>query len=173
MNPRLQYLFDRLEAQHQTVLQSIAHIPNELFIKRPPSGNWSLSEILAHLQTSEQLSIQYLNKKILGTDQYKNTDLRHELLMLVLKISQRLPFKFKAPKVLVSNTPMYTTKEHLIEQWANTQQQLKELLEKFGDDQLRKQIYRHPVAGLINIQQALIFFREHIIHHQPQINRLL
>lgn len=173
MNSQLQYLFNRLEGQHLAILQSIAHIPNEQFIKRPQSGKWSLSEILAHLQTSEQLSIQYLNKKILGTDQYKNTDLRHELLMLVLKISQRLPFKFKAPKVLVSNTPMYTTKEHLIEQWANTQQQLKELLGKFGDDQLRKQVYRHPVAGLINIQQALIFFREHIIHHQPQINRLL
>ena len=39
--------------------------------------------------------------------------------------------------------------------------------------QLKKKIYKHFFAGRLNIQHALIFLREHIIHHQPQINRLL
>jgi hypothetical protein len=51
--------------------------------------------------------------------------------------------------------------------------ELKTMLEKFGDDQLKRKIYKHVIAGKLNILQTLLFFREHVIHHQQQIKRLL
>lgn len=96
-----------------------------------------------------------------------------ELKMVVLKVSQRLPFKFKAPRSVVEKTPSYQSLNDLIIEWDHTRGELKILLEKFQDDQITKKVYRHVRAGLLNIQHALLFFREHIVHHTPQINRLI
>ena len=93
--------------------------------------------------------------------------------MVVLQLSQRLPLKFKAPRVVVENTPAYANFEELTTDWNKTRAELKTLLEKFDDTQIRKKIYKHIRAGRLNIQHALLFFREHIIHHTPQINRLI
>lgn len=171
MNSRLQSLFDSLEKKKNEVLSAIQHISDEDFSRRTHPDKWSISEILAHLQTSENLSTLYILKKSQGIADMKDTKLSHDLLMLLVQASQRLPFKFRAPQVVTSHTPSYATKQELIAQWDKTRLQLKALLEKFSDDQINKQIYRHPRIGLINIQHGLIFFREHIIHHYPQVKR--
>lgn len=108
-----------------------------------------------------------------GIDGFRNTNLKHDLLMIVLILSQRLPFKFKAPAVVASNTPSYKSLDEFTREWEKTRVLLRATLEKISDGQLKKQVYRHPIAGLINIEQALIFFREHLLHHQPQIGRAL
>ena len=173
VHPRLNDLFQKLERKRELFLKSIEQLSAEEFTKRPLEGQWSVSEVLAHLQTSEQLSLQYMNKKILGIQQTKATHIGHELLMAVVKASQRLPLKFRAPQVVTTHTPSYDSVEQLKIAWLQTREQMKQLLEKFEDHQLKKQIYRHPVAGLINIQHAVIFFREHMIHHQRQLNRTI
>jgi hypothetical protein len=99
--------------------------------------------------------------------------LLEELKMIVLILSQRLPFKFKAPKVVVENTKPSTSLQELEKEWAAVRNELKTMLEKFGDDQLKRKIYKHVIAGKLNILQTLLFFREHVIHHQQQIKRLL
>ncbi|HRF34344.1 MAG TPA: hypothetical protein PLM56_12645, partial [Cyclobacteriaceae bacterium] len=57
--------------------------------------------------------------------------------------------------------------------WSKTRMELKELLDRISDDQLKRKIYKHPVVGKLNMVQTVRFFREHIIHHTPQIKRLL
>lgn len=173
MNIRLQYLYNKLESQRQALLDALTSLPEEQLTKQPHANKWSVCQVLAHLETSERLSIQYLNKKIQGIEQYENTTFLHELQLLALKISQRLPFKFRAPKVVVANTPVYSSMHELIAEWNKTRAELKVLLEKFKDHQIKKSVYRHPRAGMMNIQQAIIFFGEHIIHHQIQIRRIL
>jgi hypothetical protein len=93
--------------------------------------------------------------------------------MIVIILSQRLPFKFKAPKTVVENTKPSTSLQELEQEWTTVRNELKIVLEKFNDDQIKRKIYKHVVAGKLNIQQTLLFFREHVIHHQQQIKRLL
>lgn len=94
--------------------------------------------------------------------------------MLVLVISQRLPgLKFKAPRAVVEITPSLTDLEQISKEWAEVRADLKALLEKIPAGQEKKLIYKHVRAGRLNILHALKFFREHIIHHTPQIKRLL
>lgn len=171
MTTRLQHLFDALEKEHQQILSAIEVLTDEEFRTRTNPSKWSVSEILAHLQTSEQLSTQYIIKKYQGINDYQNTSFLHDMLMVFVQASQRLPFKFRAPKVVASNTPAYETKQQLIENWSKTSALMKEMLDKFDEQQLKKQIYRHPRIGLINIQHAVMFFREHMIHHRPQVLR--
>jgi len=172
LNTQLQHLYNSLEQERAVLLEQINRLSPEQY-HYAPKGKWSVSQILAHIVTGERLSVQYLNKKMLGIHEAKNSGALEELKMIVLKLSQRLPLKFKAPRTVVDNTPSYQNLNDLTTDWSNVRNELKILLEKFQDDQINKKVYRHVRAGLLNIQHALLFFREHIIHHTPQIERLI
>jgi hypothetical protein len=172
VNSKLQQLFDKLEADRNNLLVTLRTFPSDR-LEYAPEGKWSIREILAHLISAEKLSVQYINKKILGIRDVEDTGVWDEVKMVLLQASQRLPLKFKAPTGLVENTPANQNLDQLMADWEKTRVELKILLEKFDDTQIRKKIYKHVRAGRLNIQHALMFFREHIIHHSPQINRLL
>lgn len=172
MNSQLEQLFNTLESDREKLFIKIGKLSAEQF-NRAEAGKWSLHQILAHLVTAEKMSLQYLNKKFLGIKEARNSGIVEEIKMIVLKISQRLPFKFKAPKKVVEFTPVYPNLEALNEEWIMLRKELKSFLEKINDDQINKKIYKHVFAGMLSTRQALIFFREHFIHHLPQINRLI
>ena len=172
MNTKLQHLFDSLERERDSLLATVKNLSPDKQ-QHAPEGKWSIQQILAHIIAAEKLSIMYLHKKMLGIKEVEDTGVLEEIKMALLQLSQRLPLKFKAPRVVVENTPAYANFEELTADWNKTRAELKTLLEKFDDTQIRKKIYKHIRAGRLNIQHALMFFREHIIHHTPQINRLI
>ena len=172
MNPRLKQLFDRLETQ-RAQLQHLVKDLSDVELNEHPAEKWSIAQVISHLIASEQLSVGYLNKKMLGIQTAEKSGLKEDLKMLLLIFSQRLPFKFKAPRTIVENTPVYGNVDQLISAWDKTRVDLKEVLQKFEDDQINLKIFKHPRAGMLNIQQAIRFFREHIIHHTPQVKNLL
>ncbi len=172
MNPQLQHLFDSLETDRNLLLEKVSKLSLAQFNRAAP-GKWSAGQILAHLITAEKLSLLYMNKKILGIQETGNTGIWEEMKMLLLKISQRLPLKFRAPNALVENTPAYPDFHHLKADWDMERSKLRDFLEKFDDRLLKKKIYRHIRAGRLNIRHALLFFGEHYRHHWPQIKRLL
>lgn len=173
MNKTLEKLFQRLEEQRNTLLQNLqTHSPQQLAAK-PSSDKWSALEILTHLYTSERLSFGYIKKKSQGIQHLKNAGLQQAFLVPILKISQRLPFKFKAPNVVKENTPEALPLDILISQWNLMRIELKSHLENIPDKHVHKLVYKHPIAGRLSLPQALQFFAEHINHHKPQIKRTL
>lgn len=172
MNIRLKGQFRYLEKQKEQLIKQVEETTTTQ-LHAHLAGKWSLSQLFAHLITSEQLSVQYLKKKILAIEEQPNTGIIEELKMLVLIISQRLPFKFKAPKVVVDHTPAFSNVDEIKTAWNQTRSELKDLLSRFSHQHLKRKIYKHPVAGKLNIVQAMRFFQEHLIHHTPQIKRLL
>lgn len=173
MNIQLQQLYTQLEADRKKLLAQVELIPEEKFNRQPSSGKWSLGEVLSHIVASEQGSTSYMKKKSLGIDQVDNSGTIESLKLGLLIISQRIPFlKFKAPKIL-AHAPQFHSAESAIRQWNEVRLDLKIFLEKIEDKNIRKKIYKHPVAGRLDVVQAVTFYREHIIHHSPQIKRLL
>jgi uncharacterized damage-inducible protein DinB len=174
MNTRLQQLYDQLEADRKILLAEIERVPEEKLNRKPAPGKWSLGEVLSHIVASERGSTGYMKKKSLGIDQVENSGVIESLKLGLLIASQRLPFlKFKAPKILLDHTPQLHSAESVIRQWDKARTDLKIFLEGVEDKNLRKKIYKHPIAGRLDVVQAVIFYREHIIHHSPQIKRLL
>lgn len=173
MNTSLLHLYDSLETQRKNLLGLITTLSHEQ-LNAHPEGKWSIAQILSHLIASEHLSVKYLNKKMLGIHEATNTGLIEEIKMIALIVSQRTPLiKFKAPKVLAENTHVYQTAEQLKEAWNKNRIELKEVIARFQDHQLKLKIYKHPIVGMLNIKQALQFFREHIYHHTHQVKNLL
>ncbi|MBI1768538.1 MAG: DinB family protein [Bacteroidetes bacterium] len=172
MNSRLQSLFDSIETQRHLLLSALKDLPFEKLNQHLPN-KWSINQIVAHLISAEQLSVRYISKKILGIHQTNDTGLYEELKMILLQISQRIPLKYRAPKKVVENTLNEQDIHKLIGQWDLVRNDLKNILEKIEDHQIKRGIYRHVRVGMINIQHAVKFFGEHVIHHTPQIKRLL
>ena len=171
MNTDLQKLLGKIEKQREQLLYSLTPLSNERRNANRP-GQWSIHQIIAHLITAERLSVQYLNKKILGVKEAGDTGLLEEMKMALLIISQRMPLKFKAPQVVISQTPHETDFDKLAEQWDQTRRELKEVLDRIEDHHVNRKIYKHVRVGMMNIKHALRFFREHVSHHTPQIKRL-
>lgn len=173
MNSYFLPIFDELERQRVEILNQVKDQPTEKLNYAPP-GKWSINQILTHMLVAEQLSMLYMKKKSQGIDQLKNSGLAAALRIGVLKISQRIPaIKFKAPKVVLDHTPPALSLNDLTAQWEAHRQKLRVFLEGIDEKNKKKLIYKHVIAGRLDAKQALVFFREHINHHWPQIKRLL
>lgn len=171
MNKSLLTYFTQLELLKDNLLKELHSLPVEK-LNSAPAGKWSIAQIVAHLITAERLSIQYMQKKIQGVEQAGDSGIVEELKLIVLIISQRLPFRFKAPKMVKELTPTLSSLPELTAEWDRVRTDLKQLLEKIPDHLVKRKIYKHVVAGKLNSRQAVLFFREHLIHHLPQIQRL-
>ncbi len=93
--------------------------------------------------------------------------------MPILTLSQRLPLRFKAPKVVLESTPELIPFDELVRQWDLLRLELHSHLVKLPNAHIHKLVYKHPIAGRLSLPQALQFFAEHINHHKPQIKRTL
>ncbi len=172
MDKKLEQLFNQLEKQRAGLMVELKSASNDQF-NHSANGKWSISQIVGHVITAEQLSVAYINKKINAINEVDNTGLLGEIKLMVFIISQRLPIKYKAPANLGDKPKSFADVANLEKDWNEARIQLKKLLDRFPASGLKKKIYRHPVMGRCNIVHALIFFREHIVHHKPQIDRQL
>jgi uncharacterized damage-inducible protein DinB len=174
MNASFLTLFQQIELQRAALLNSVSHMTEDELNTRSIPGKWSAAEILSHIIGAERLSLMYLHKKILAIDTTKDSGIWEEVKINLLKISQRFPgLKFKAPQALEDKMTLYKTMAALTAEWDQVRKELKDFLEKIPDAKAERMIYRHVRAGYLNTRHALIFFREHIIHHTPQIKRLV
>ncbi len=173
MNLSFQKLLVELETQREKIIESVRNLTEEQLNSPLAPGKWSASQILSHLIAAERLSLQYLQKKIQGINEAVDSGLWEEVKINLLKISQRLPgLKFKAPQRVLENTASYRDMATIQREWDNLRSELKSLLETIQDQHINRTVYRHPLAGYLNIKHCLIFFREHAIHHTPQIKKL-
>jgi uncharacterized damage-inducible protein DinB len=173
MNRALEEIYMKLESQRLDLFNQLQEYTSAQLESTPSPSSWSVLQILTHLYASEKLSFNYIKKKSLGIQAVGNAGLRQAILMPILKVSQRLPFRFKAPKIVVENTPAPLPLNQLIDHWSLLRLELKVHLENVSDSNLKKLVYKHPIAGRLSLPQAMQFFAEHINHHQPQIKKAL
>jgi uncharacterized damage-inducible protein DinB len=152
----------------------IASLSEEQLNRKPSPGKWSISEILSHLIMAERLSVNYIQKKIQGIEKVKDSGLKEEAVMLILKLSQRIEgLKFSAPEYMKENTVVYSDLKTLRIEWIKTREELRLLLNKIEDKYLSRKIYKHAIAGYLNVQHSVIFFHEHVTHHTSQIRKIV
>lgn len=160
-----------LETSRKKLTDDLKKLDPALLQYKPAPDKWSVSEVLNHLQFSEQASIAYATKKILGGKSLKKTGMAATLRAEALSLLLRSGYKWKAPAVLAAaaeNLPF----EEVAERWTATRQRMKSFLENLPDELIMREIYKHPRAGRLNALQMMQFFHDHFNHHLPQINRL-
>jgi DinB superfamily len=171
MNKRAQTQYDKLEEQRNTLLAPLRSVSNQTLLTPPAPGKWSALQILSHVYTSEKMSLQYIKKKSQGISSAGTAGVKQAVLMVVLTISQRIPMRYRAPKMVVESTPAFQSLAELEAAWSLLRLEMKSMLENLPDSHLRKLVYKHPVAGRLSFLQAMVFFGEHMRHHAPQLKR--
>lgn len=174
MNKKLKHRYNQIENQRLKIFEQIAMLSPEHLNRKPSAGKWSISEIISHLIIAEQLSVNYIKKKIQGIEAVEDSGLWESFKVMVLTIFLRMDgLKFKAPKYVEDNTIKHQDFARLKEEWVNTRMELFRLLEKIEDKYLNRKIYKNAIVGYTNSLQALIFFQSHVAHHEHQIRRLI
>jgi hypothetical protein len=172
MSPNLQRAFDDIELQREELLSRLRPLSQEK-LTSAPAGKWSILRILSHLITGERTGLDYVSKKILGVDHAGDTGIYEDLKMQMLVVSQRLRFlKYKAPRFIEERTIVYKNIDEAENEWKQLRNEWKALLERIPEKHVRRKIFRHVIAGRLNVEHGIRFFGEHVIHHKPQIDAL-
>jgi len=169
MEKQFEQHYQDLQQQTKLLLKQVYSLSSTTYHYQPRENKWSISQILTHLLISEKLSLAYMKKKSLGVNEADDAGIYESLKLFLLKISQRLPLRFKAPKGVVEKTPPPLSFGDLVRQWEASRSELQAFLAQIKKENVQKKIYKHPVVGRLSAVHALQFFIEHLNHHRPQV----
>lgn len=172
MSAKLKSQFDALETSRKALFDSLKKYPDELLNKNPAPDKWSAVQVIEHLLASETASLNYLKKKTLDTSKSKHAGLTGKRRLFVAKLFFYAPLSFKAPSALEPSANFATLAE-LDTQWIKVRNETYTLISKLSDEELEKDLWRHLIAGKMNIYQMLDFFGIHFNRHRKQIERTL
>jgi uncharacterized damage-inducible protein DinB len=172
MNPQIKKHYDNLDESLNRLFSELDPLDPALLNRKPAADKWSVTEVMSHLHTSEKMSGQYIRKKLQYRDGIKPSGFQGALRSFFLRAVFGLPLKFKAPKVArpPADTGDYAS---LREAWKAERQSLRALLDTFPEELIDKQTFKHPLAGKMDIRQALGFFQTHFDRHYQQIQNTL
>lgn len=172
MSAQLIKKYEEIEAIKDRFLLKVANVSDEQFNKIPAEGKWSLGQTFYHMYFAEVGTIKMIQKNLRENKVLKKTAYSDVFRNILLVITLRLPIKFKAPAV-VSKVVETITFDEVRTLFENNTNDFKLLLNELPADLENKQIFKHPIAGMFNINQVLNFVREHYLHHEMQLNALL
>lgn len=171
MKEKTTVLYNRLEAQRKKLEDMYNYLSPEQLAFKPQPNAWNLLQVMRHIVTAEKQSIIFIQRRIGLNKKLTKASLGSTLRYLILKVALILPIKFKAPKIaeVREENPNY---DLMIEEWAAIRSELKQILGETDENVLATAVYKHPRAGLLNMDQALGFMRDHIKHHLKQVSRI-
>jgi hypothetical protein len=138
---------------------------------KPSENEWSISQVVEHLITSETGVNKYINFKLKNIEEQPKAGVKSFLSSKVLNKKLKSNEKFKVPAVL-SEPELGNDYSDLKEKWDNSRMFLIKTVETFPKGKMNKAIFNHPVAGLLNMNQTMLFLINHLQHHIPQIDAL-
>ena len=140
-------LYKKLESLDEmidAVYQGLAGLSEEQL--HDHSYGWSVIEVLAHLQLAEELSLTYMQKKLQAGDNMKDASALSKIKLRLGKYVMKSSLKWKAPKVVASPNGDLSFGE-LKDKWLATRRLLKMFIDDYPDAYLKKEVYKHPLAG--------------------------
>lgn len=90
---------------------------------------------------------------------------------ILLKLALGSNKKFKAPKV-VGNLTNDLPFDEISRQWNTSFLELENIIKNFPSKHKDKLVFKHPVVGWLSLDQTIGFMKDHLNHHQKQIEFL-
>ena len=171
LNPQLKPFIDRLQSEKAAFIQQIESLTAEERGQFPESG-WNMLQVMEHVITSEQGTFGYLEKKTQAP--YSEIPLTDETMQQngeKLKDALLSDNRWKAPQVLPDPTGAQSF-ENMSTYWDNLRSQYFKFLEDLDEQYYKRQVFKHPFSGRLNLFQTLEFQINHIVHHGYQIDRI-
>jgi len=163
---------DELEELRSALLTRLSAVDSSALNRKPVAGGWSAAQVLAHVITAERLSVLYLRKKIQKPESIPRSGAVAALKSWALGLFLKLPVKVSAP-ARSAEVPESAELSELERDWSEVRSELGDFLKGFPPELASRAIYKHPVAGRLNLEQTLRFLVDHLRRHTGQIERVL
>lgn len=167
MLPPLSRRFVALEGRRSVFVAELARLSPAQRAYQPPGGGWSIPMVAEHLWFVDRGVVDALRSgQTIRNRRLKDLP-RYALVwaVLVFGIRVRVPVRGVDP----SREPDL---EALPKAWDATRAELRGWLSGLDRTDLRRRVFRHPVAGPMTPAQTLDFLRRHWDHHLHQIRRI-
>jgi uncharacterized damage-inducible protein DinB len=171
MDPKLEQAFHQLEEVRRHLLKEIEACPESQRRFRPSDQEWSMVQVITHLTATEKGIHSYMQAKVNKGMPLKPARLAAWFRFWIVVLFLRYKKRIKAPTVVTMPTDAINY-EQAQQAWTDSRAQFRNFLETLPANTARKEIFRHPITGMLNAYQTLGFMREHVLHHMGQINRL-
>lgn len=172
MKAQLEKQFRQLEEERKKLFAELKNYNDDIINKKPAPEKWSVAEVIAHLITAEEMSLKYLMKKSQDTSREGKEGLKHKWRWLLVQIVFTFNIKFKAPEIVAPKLE-YQSLANLEMQWQQLREQTRSKLQELSEEETRKTLWRHAIAGKMNLYHMMQFFGVHSRRHQKQIERTL
>jgi len=138
---------------------------------KPSEREWSMVQVITHLTNTEKGIMSYMQAKVNKGTPLKPARLAAWFRFWIVVIFLRYKKRIKAPSVVTMPTDAFSY-EQARQAWDDSRLQFRNFLESLPANTAQKEIFRHPITGMLNAYQTLGFMREHVLHHLGQIKRL-
>ena len=170
MNTQLEKKFTELETDRKNLFSDLKKYSDEVINKKPSPEKWSVAEVIAHLITAEEMSLKYLSKKIQDTSKEGEENFKNKYRWLLVQIVFAFNIKFKAPEIVEPKIP-FTKLTDLEARWTNNRNETAKILNTLTDAEVNKTLWKHALAGKMNLHHMVQFFGVHYYRHKKQISR--
>jgi hypothetical protein len=193
MLPMIHTRFETLEAQRASLLSRFSGIEPALWISRPAQARkslsaslstlvlrhifavslpeqdtWTLSEIAHHLVLAEREVLRQLHSQT--NSRNMRSSLRDRLGAALVGTAFRYGFRVRTPALSVVPRAGLSYEE-IRADWDEARSELAAYLTEVTEASRDLLVFRHPVAGSMNIEQTLDLLGHHITHHLRQVAR--
>jgi uncharacterized damage-inducible protein DinB len=171
MDTKLEQAFRQLEEARLRLLKEIEACPESQRRFKPSDREWSMVQVVTHLTHTEKGIQSYMQAKMNKGLPLKPARLAAWFRFWIVVLFLRYKRRIKAPAV-VTMPPDAFSFEQAQQTWADSRMQFRSFLEAMPANTAHKEIFRHPITGMLNVYQTLGFMREHVLHHLGQVRRL-
>ena len=163
---------DELNKNRQIFLDTTRDWTQEQLQFKPSEEAWNALQVMEHVMTSEFGTLKYMKKKTkapsteipVATEENKHASGQ-------LNNALKSDKKWVAPDVLPDPTGQ-KSREELVQFWNVLSQKLDSFVTDLPIEYHDKQVFKHPFAGRLNLEQTLSFLSNHYTHHVHQLRRL-
>jgi len=174
MDKRSEQSIQLLDQQLNELRQELARYPKEELSRKPTPDSWSVFDNMHHMMRAEQMSLQYVQKKLSFNPELSNTDIRTAFRDSFASFINKLPLKRKAPKAVAEeHFPQTAELDHIVRDWRQQRQHMEAYLSSLPPELFTKEVYKHPFAGRLSLNGMLRFFYQHNARHRRQMRRAL
>jgi hypothetical protein len=173
LTPRLQELVHALQAARSRLLEAVAGLDQARLDAAPADGQWSIGEILHHLQLIEGSVARVLARQVQRAEKTGDgPDPRQDSVLASLDRFdiERSPEKIDAPSGFLPRRGF--SLQELRDGLADSRAALFSEVARAGAHDLSRLTFPHPVLGRLDMYQWLLYCAQHELRHLHQIQRV-
>jgi hypothetical protein len=162
----------RLQAFNEkrgALLNEIGAMDPAKLVARPLAGKWSILEIIEHLVVAEREVLKRLPEPSRLAERKRSLKNRFAYLMVIFVLKYGIPVKVPSPAMVPRGN---RSLDELRRLWNENQEWLRAYVARLDPKGVRRAVFEHPVAGPLNVEQAVHMDQIHVDTHVRQIRRL-